>query len=85
MCHVSCVTCHVSQFFSLFFYFFFGQCGEAYRWRVCYQRGLPRLVFYESGILTMNINVFFNEINQGVTHTNNNIPKKKKKYLIGQP
>ena len=43
-CHVSCVTCH--NFFYLFFYFFiFGQSGEAYRWRVCYQRGLPRLVF----------------------------------------
>ena len=23
---------------------FFGQSGEAFRWRVCYQRGLPRLV-----------------------------------------
>ena len=22
----------------------FGQSGEVYRWRVCYQRGLPRLV-----------------------------------------
>ena len=22
-----------------------GQCGEASWWRVCYQRGLPRLVF----------------------------------------
>ena len=34
MCHMSRVTCHMSFFF----------CGEAYRWRVCYQRGLPRLV-----------------------------------------
>ena len=24
-----------------------GQCGEASRWRVCYQRGLPRLVLSE--------------------------------------
>ena len=49
MCHMSCVTCHVSHvtcpvshvtFFSLFF----GQSGGAYRWRDCYQRGLPRLV-----------------------------------------
>ena len=31
---MSCVTSHV-----------FGQSGEAYRWRVCYQRGLPCLVF----------------------------------------
>ena len=38
MCHVSHVT---------FFLFLFGQFGEAYRWRVCYQRGLPRLVFKE--------------------------------------
>ena len=33
--HVSRVTCHI---------FFFWQSGEGYRWRVCYQRGLPRLV-----------------------------------------
>ena len=26
-----------------------GQSGEASRWRVCYQRGLPRLVFYHIG------------------------------------
>ena len=47
-CHMSCVTCHMSQFFFLFYlfiYLFFGQSGEASRWRVCYQRGLPRLVF----------------------------------------
>ena len=35
-CHVSCVTCHMSHFFSSL---------EVYWWRVCYQRGLPRLVF----------------------------------------
>ena len=39
-CHVSHVTCHVSHFF----YFFFLQSGEASQGRVCYQRGLPRLV-----------------------------------------
>ena len=27
-----------------FFLLFFLQSGEAYGWRVCYQRGLPRLV-----------------------------------------
>ena len=60
MCHVSCVTCHVSRvtchmslFF--FFFFFFGQSGEAYRWRVCYQRGLPRLVFLIWDTLFSNI------------------------------
>ena len=55
-CHMSRVTCHMSRvtchmeffliFFLIFFLFFlFGQSGEVYRWRVCYQRGLPRLVF----------------------------------------
>ena len=39
--HVSGVTCHI---FFLFFYFFL-QIGWASLWRVCYQRGLPRLVF----------------------------------------
>ena len=38
-CQVSGVTCH----FFLFLYFFW-QIGGASRWRVCYQRGLPRLV-----------------------------------------
>ena len=37
-CHMSRVTCHMS------FFSFFGLIGEAYRWRVCYQQGLPRLV-----------------------------------------
>ena len=45
LCHVSCVTCHMSHVTCNFFFFFFWQSGEAYRWRVCYQRGLPRLVF----------------------------------------
>ena len=40
--HVSCVTCHKSHVTIIIFVF--GQSGEAYRWRVCYQRGLPRLV-----------------------------------------
>ena len=40
--HMSRVTCHVSAFFSSSF--FSGQRSEAYRWRVCYQRGLPHLV-----------------------------------------
>ena len=43
MCYMSCVTwhvtvtCHMSNFF--------WTSGEAYWWRVYYQRGLPRLVF----------------------------------------
>ena len=36
-CHMACVTCH-------FIFFFSGQSGGASWWRVCYQRGLPRLV-----------------------------------------
>ena len=28
----------------LIFLIFLGQSGETSRWRVCYQRGLPRLV-----------------------------------------
>ena len=55
MCHVSCVTCHVSgvrchvsyvkcPFLFLLFLFFYGQSVGASWWRVCYQRGLPRLV-----------------------------------------
>ena len=39
ICHMSGVTCHMSHLFL----FFFGQSGEAYWWRVCYQRGLPYL------------------------------------------
>ena len=32
-----------------------GQNGGASRWRVCYQRGLPRLVFLEGGYLVGDI------------------------------
>ena len=45
-CHVSHVTCHVSHVICHFFFFlFFGQSGQAYWWKVCYQQGLPRLVY----------------------------------------
>ena len=43
MCQVSHVTCHMSR---VMCHFFFSQSGEAYWWRVCYQRGLPRLVYF---------------------------------------
>ena len=42
-CHVSRFMCHMSHVFFLFC--FFGQTGEAYWWTVCYQQGLPRLVY----------------------------------------
>ena len=29
---------------------FLGQSGEASRWRVCYQGGLPRLVFQHADV-----------------------------------
>ena len=49
-CHdVSHVTCHVSHVF------FFRQSGEAYRWRVCYQWGLPRLVEYYLYLIHKNL------------------------------
>ena len=43
MCHMSCVTCHLSHITSSFF----GQRVGASQWRVCYQRGLPRLVVHQ--------------------------------------
>ena len=49
ICHKSHVMCHMSCFVCLFFFFFllllFGLSGEGYWWSVCYQRGLPRLVY----------------------------------------
>ena len=39
-----CVPCHVSQVRCQVFVFCFLQSGRASRGRVCYQRGLPRLV-----------------------------------------
>ena len=53
MCHLSGVTCHVSPVVCHLSHDFFfvlnkknGQSGEASQWMVCYQRGLPRLVFH---------------------------------------
>ena len=51
-CHVSHVTCHLSRFTfrmsHLTCNFFFRQRCGAYRWKVCYQQGLPRLVVSKS-------------------------------------
>ena len=44
-CHVSHVTCHIHKSDKkIYIYILFGQSGWASLWRVCYQRGLPRLV-----------------------------------------
>ena len=47
MFHESYVTCHVSPvtFHMSLNFIYFWQSGEASRWRVYYQWGLPRLVF----------------------------------------
>ena len=45
MCHISCVMYHL--YIYIYIYFCLKNCGpigEVSRWRVCYQRGLPRLV-----------------------------------------
>ena len=39
MCHMSCVTCHISSVKYLFFSLCCGACWQ----KVCYQLGLPRL------------------------------------------
>ena len=45
-CHMSLVTCHISHVTCHYFFLFrFGLSGEASWLMVCYQQGLPRLVF----------------------------------------
>ena len=48
-CHASCVMCHMSRVtlknIYEYEYFFFLHTGGVSWWRVCYQWGLPRLVF----------------------------------------
>ena len=72
---MSRVTCPF--FFSSLF---FGQSGEAYRWRVCYQRGLPRLVLlYLENVQCVNYDFsFFVEavsLKQKYTQTKPNQPE----------
>ena len=55
-CHVSRVTFHVSHVTChIFFSFFFRPSGEVHRWRVCYQRGSPRLVCVSSQLVFNHI------------------------------
>ena len=60
-CHVSPVTCHLSnvkqkkfkdkkKIMTFFYLKKIRKIGGASRWRVCYQRGLPRLVFINGAI-----------------------------------
>ena len=66
--HVSCGACHLSLVMwrmFLFIYLFFGQSVEAYCWRVCYQQGLPSLVFYSFGKNLNMLKSHFNKKNLG--------------------
>ena len=66
-CHVSRVTCHLSpvtchfflKHFNIYLYiyfFYFKKNGGASWWRVCYQRGLPRLFLIEPKCVTTSQN-----------------------------
>ena len=57
-CNMSRVTCHMSFFFLIFSSSSFLQIGEVYRGRVCYQRGLPRLVFLQCNYFFLQCNSF---------------------------
>ena len=53
MCNVLPVTCQNIYIFQIYILKKFGQSFGASRWRVCYQRGLPRLVSEE-----LNLEIF---------------------------
>ena len=55
-CLVSRVTCHVSHVF--FSSKEIGQCGGASRWRVCYQRGLSRLVYRKIALNHLQVDIW---------------------------
>ena len=67
-CHMSRVTCHMSCVTCIIYFLllFFGQSGEASRWRVCYQRGLPRLVLklWQVYLFTCEQKIIYNFRNQ---------------------
>ena len=60
-CHMSHVMCHMSRVTCKIFFLliFFGQSGESSRWRVCYQRGLPRLVSISPVMVRPSFSVIF--------------------------
>ena len=51
------------------FHLVFGQSGESSWWRVCYQRGLPRLVYLQIGkhVYTKDFNNAFHQIKKKCT------------------
>ena len=61
MCHVSRVTCHVSQKKRVKKIknkkYNYGKSGGASRSRVCYQRGLPRLVLGSKRVLSKTLHI----------------------------
>ena len=59
-CHMSHVMFHKSSFFLLLF---FVHSSEAYWWRVCFQWGLPRLVFE---VLISFVNPIFSQLQRMV-------------------
>ena len=85
-CHVSRVTCHN---------IFFLQRGWAIRWRVCYQRGLPRPVYLcLSLIFSLTLTSFtqrsFKEFLQIYKYTNilsldSNLNNELQRYLLNSP
>ena len=71
-CHVSPVTCHMSHFCVC------GQSGEASQGRVCYQRGLLRLVYNQA------IAHYFNKMH-ALLHKKSRILQMKLKETIVVP
>ena len=66
MCHVSCVTCQLSRV-TCHMYFFssvkkMGPSGGASWWKVCYQRGLTRLVYIVDTICGIFVKTSWTEI-----------------------
>ena len=82
-CHVSCVMCHMSHV-TIFSSSFFGQRGEAYRWRVCYQRGLPRLVFYSFDIEEHYYKVFSRRKIAKTTNCHFNVISKLHNFALSR-
>ena len=66
MCHVSRVTCHMSRVTKKN-----GKSGGASRLRVCYQRGLPRLVLRREALWILQRNWFIELIEKLIVNQYN--------------